>query len=241
MKVALLLCAALVTALPGLAWPGPAGATKWQLAKQGSGVKVWMMESPGRPLAVIRARTRVSATTLEVLAVINDVNKSCAWAGRCLEARVLHRDGPKTRLYSRRAAPWPVSDRDFELLAVTRALDGERLLRIDFKQAARARTPLRDGVVRMPLMRGHYELRRAPGGATDVELQIEADPGGWIPKWIVRWTARNGPFASLAGLRKRVPKVRQRYKAEVENMRARLKLAAQKSQAPAVKAAPARP
>ncbi len=243
-----LLCAALLlaVAIGGAAGSAEAGAAtakhkNWKLAKSGAGVKAWMRDVPGSPIAMIRARTRIAATPLEVLAVINDVNKSCTWAGRCLEARVLRRHGPETRMYSRRQAPWPISDRDFELIAITRAVDGERLLRIDFNNVRCAQTPLPDGVVRMSLMRGHYQLKQAPGGATDVELQIEADPGGWLPKWIVRWTAKNGPFASLSGLRKRVPKVRHRYAKAIERMRLRLLLSTRATQTRQAQPAPARP
>lgn len=192
----------------------------WQLVKKASGVTVWMQQAAGDRLPVIRARTRVAAEPLEVLAVINDVDSSCAWAGRCVVARVLRRKDRQTWLYSRRSAPWPISDRDFELRATSAALDRGKRLRVEFRQVRRARTPAVDGVVRMPLMRGHYELRAAAGGGTDVELQIQADPGGWIPGWIVRWTAKKGPFASLSGLRKRVPAVRDRYRAEVVKLRA---------------------
>ena len=90
---------------------------------------------------------------------------------------------------------------------------------MEFHQAAKARTPLPSGVVRMPVMRGHYQLQAA-GQGTDVELQIEADPGGWIPDWVLRWTAKNGPFASLSGLRKRAPKVRGRYTKDVSELKA---------------------
>ena len=209
----LLFLLATMLAAPSAAKPG------WSVVKQEGGVTVWMLQEAGKRLPLIRARTRVAAEPAEVLAVIRDVDASCAWAGRCMVSRLLHRDGPHTRLYSRRSAPWPITDRDFELLATTKAIDGGRLLRVEFRQAVKARTPLPSGVVRMPVMRGHYQLRAADGG-TDVELQIEADPGGWIPDWILRWTAKNGPFASLSGLRKRVPKVRGRYAKDVAELKA---------------------
>jgi len=213
----------------------------WELVKQGRGVKVWMQDIAGARLPLIRARTRIAAEPLAVLAVINDVNGSCAWAGRCVVARILRREGVRTRLYSLRSAPWPISDRDFELNAVTRILEGGKRLRVDFREAARPRTPVPDGVVRMPVMRGHYDLRHGPGGSTEVELQVRGDPGGWIPDWIVRWTAKNGPFASLSGLRKRVPKVRGKYSAEVARLRAWLAASVAASHRPATKTAPVKP
>ncbi len=198
-------------------------AEPWEVVKDSDGVKVWMQETGPRGLPVLRARTRINASVIDVLAVITDIGPSCEWAGRCVEERLIERpDMLHTRMYSRRKGPWPLDDRDFELETSGVISNGGARVLIRFHTAAKARTPLPSGTVRMPVMRGSYLLERA-GQATDITFRVEGDPGGWIPKWAISWTAAAIPYESLRALRKRVPKMRGRY---VDVVRAFEKLAA---------------
>jgi len=210
-----------ISAVLCLLLAGPVFAGSWKQVESKRGVTAYMSENPKTGLPIIRVRTRIAASLPEVLGVVTDINNSCSWAGRCAEARVIRRDGPfKNRVYSRRKGPWPVSDRDFELDSEVKITKHGKQAVVRFWQVKRPLIKPRSGVVRVPIMRGYYKLVAAGPGATDYEFQVEADPGGWIPRWVYKWSAKSGPFESARNLRKRVPRVRARYAAFVKRFEA---------------------
>ena len=206
-----LLSTAAIVLIGLLATPAHAG---WKHLKSADGVSAAISENPKSGLPVIRIRTRIDANIAEVAGVVTDVNNSCKWAGRCLEARVLRSKGDlRHRVYSRRKGPWPISDRDFELDSKVDIQRKGHLVTVRFWSVKKPLIRPKYGVVRLPVMRGHYRLEWAGDNVTNYEFQVEADPGGWIPRWVYRWTAEKGPFESAKNLKRLVPTIKGNYKA----------------------------
>lgn len=200
-----------------------AGAAKagWKHVKTTDGVVAHMSENPRSGLPIIRIRTRIDAKLGEVLGVVTDVSNSCKWAGRCIEAKVLREITPlRHHVYSRRKGPWPISDRDFELKSKIRIARAGHLVTVKFWSVSKPTLAEKSGVVRMKTMRGHYRLTWAGPETTDFEFQVEADPGGWIPTWVYRWSAEMGPLQSAKNLRKYVPRVKASYAGFVDHFNA---------------------
>ena len=75
---------------------------------------------------------------------------------------------------------------------------------MSFKNVSDPLKPQVKGVVRLPKLIGHYKLTRVGPKKTLVEYQVEADPGGSLPDWIVERVAKDMPYQTLAHLRDRV-------------------------------------
>ena len=65
-----------------------------------------------------------------------------------------------------------------------------------------------DGVVRMPHLDEQYEFTVLGDKVTKVDFKINADPGGWIPKWVAKLVSRDIPYKTLRNLRQQVKKTR---------------------------------
>ena len=76
-----------------------------------------------------------------------------------------------------------------------------------------------EGVVRMPRLRGFYRLRVADRGHTDVVYQVDADPGGSLPKWVARVATREIPQKTHQGMLRQVLATRGQYDEELDRMR----------------------
>ena len=64
----------------------------------------------------------------------------------------------------------------------------------------------------MVKMKGHYRLRVVSESRTEVQYMIDADPGGSLPKWIVKLASESLPLETVKGLRKQVRKMRNNPK-----------------------------
>lgn len=77
-----------------------------------------------------------------------------------------------------------VSDRDYTLRA-SRFVDGD-VLKITFQTAPEAGPPPIPGYVRMPMVRGGWEVRSDGNGGSLVRYEVYTEPGGMVPALLVR-------------------------------------------------------
>ena len=190
-----------VLALLGAA---PAAASEWQLVLRQDGIEVHRREVPGSRLLEFRGRGVIAAPLPRLLGVLRDVEHRTEWTERCIEAQIIEQRGERGQVsYNRTDAPWPVADRDVVLLGETRVDVAERRVRLEFRSVEDPRMPPRTGVVRMPMLRGHWHFTPIGGGAaTEAEYQVHADPGGALPTWIANLAARQIPLKTLLGMRR---------------------------------------
>ena len=183
----------------------------WTLAAEPDGIRVEQKTAPGRALAEFRAVAEIDASRWEVLAVVTDVANQPEWMHRLSEVRVLETGEPlRAVLYLRMDMPWPVSDRDVVIDSHTEFPERGRSVTRFALTSHPAHEPVA-GVIHMPRLRGHYALTALEPGRTRVVYQVDADPGGDLPDWLVTRIGLNDPWHTLNGLRKRVAATRGEY------------------------------
>jgi hypothetical protein len=177
--------------------------TGWTRMGEFDGIVNWESKRPSMPLSAFKARTVIRADMWLVLAVLEDVNRAAEWTHHCAEMRLVRRGAERDMfVYARMDAPWPVHDRD----VVTRVLveygkSGELSVAIHGVSGER---PERPGVVRIPYLRAFYHFRALNEEATQVEYEIEIDPGGTLPGWLKTMVSRDFARQTLSALRDRV-------------------------------------
>ena len=115
--------------------------------------------------------------------------------------------------YNRVAAPWPVADRDTTLRSWVEANAGKGEVWARFQSVSVPEAPPVSGVVRMPRLAGYYHLEAIDVDHTKVTYQVDADPGGLLPDWLVKLTSRKLPIETIVGLRRQVAKTRGQHEA----------------------------
>ena len=180
-------------------------APKWERIHQEKGVTVYERDSSLGDLPDFKAIAKVKASIFDVIAVIRDVDRRENWVFRCEDSKVVksHTDF-EVLLYHRTDSPWPTSDRD---AAITTRLyeikKGQEYL-AHFKGVKNKLIPKRDDAVRLPIIEGYYRLKFISNNETHVTYFVHLDPGGYIPRFLVRMTTHEFPTATLIGLRKQV-------------------------------------
>jgi len=195
-------------------------ADGWSPVFAADGVAVAERSVPGRGLPQFRGEVEIAADPYEIAAVIGDVPAQTAWMWQCLESRVL-RTEPDGRalIYQRIDVHWPQTDRDVVFASRTRVLEPERRVVVQFHSTADPATPPVDGLVRMPLLDGEFEIEALAPGRSRVRYTVDADPGGLLPALFVRAVVRESPFDTLVGLRRRVGETRGRYADSIAQLR----------------------
>ena len=177
----------------------PARAQEWTEVRSENGILVLKQADESRVLPVLRGTTEIQGTPDQVLAWIRDVSTHTRWQARCVEARLLEERDDQVFAYNRVGAPWPVSDRDSVLKSRLVSEDGGH--RIEFESTDEKNVPKQSSVVRMAYLIGHWDLRPNGSGGTSVEYQIDSDPAGSLPGWLVAQVASDVPYLTLLNLK----------------------------------------
>ena len=188
-----------------------AGELAWKEVVVDQGVTVWSRDRSGRVLPELRARGQMNGELFHAMAVILDNERSCEWVPNCTESQEIKRlDGRTTWVYSVTDSPWPVSDRDTVVKVVAEEIELDQQYRV-VMQAQPDLLPLVEGRVRIPYSKIYFLLKRAGANTIQIEYGLDVDPGGALPKWMVRRTARKTLIETIIALEAQVARTRGEY------------------------------
>lgn len=195
-------------ALALLCFAPPVFAQGWEKVGDSKGIVVWQRPVHGTSLVEFRGRGLVEVNIKKVLAVLADHERKVEWMYQCAESRLIQAFDPRRLiLYNRTSSPYPlISDRDVVVEAQVQFWADKKQIRIDAWNVEHKLMPEVDGAVRMPKVLLSWILVQKDENTTEVTYEVQADPGGSIPKWLVNLASKNLPLRSIENLRKQVKK-----------------------------------
>ena len=177
----------------------------WEVLAKESGITVTARTERDREYPSFRGTARIKCNPWDVIAVVADASRHVEWAHKCSESSRLKEIDPTTSvIYSRTALPWPVKDRDIVLRGSVSVIQPDTELRIRFRAIKSSLKPRIEGVVRIPVLTGHWYLVQMGENKTFAEYQVNADPGGKLPPWLVEQSSRDMPLITIKNMRKQV-------------------------------------
>lgn len=206
----------LVAALIGIALlgtlPRGAHAGDWEVIASSDGIVVSRRAVAGRAFPELRAVGEVAGTPYEVLAVLIDVPAYVEWLPDCVESKSVRTiDAWRSIIYTRTDVPWPIADREVVVDNVVSFIDPPSKVTMAFAAVPAPDVRRGRGTVRMEHAAGFYAIEAIDGGHSRVQYEIDADPGGTLPDWLIRLQSTRNPFETIAGLRRRLEETRGRY------------------------------
>ncbi len=173
--------------------------SSWELKKEAKGVKVYTKTVEGSILKEFRGVAILPASLDKVRKVFEDTESGCSWIYKCKEFKEIKVVSPAEKyFYYRQGLSWPVLDRDVVDLRIRTQDPKTKMLSYHISEASPEMYPYQKSVVRMPYLRVLWQF--TPKSETTVELdyQIQADPGGKIPKWLVNRLSTDIPIDTLS-------------------------------------------
>jgi hypothetical protein len=197
----------------GLAAVASAQGT-WKVVDRDRGIVVDTRAEPGRDLPTMRGRGVIEGEVNHVLAVVLDERGATEWAEGADRCKLLRRIDARTSLiYTYTDTPWPVSDRDIVMRRTIEVIKPGAEYRVRLLCAPRELAQV-EGVIRVLDCDSHFYLRKESASSTFMEYQVNLDPGGSLPDWLIRWAAKKIPMNTFVSLEQQVEKVGSRYDRE---------------------------
>ena len=187
----------------------PSVAADWEHVTTDEGVTVSRKYVDGRDLPIFRGIKTYKASIYDVLSVLDNVGLRTKWVHRCEESKLIKRLSDFSRvIYNRTDAPWPVNDRDVVVQTLAVVDTVRKTVRITFKNVP-GYMPEQDGAVRISRLIGFYYLEMLGKDKTRVTYQIDTDPGGWLPNWVIRMASEKIPLNTLIQLGEQIAYVQK--------------------------------
>lgn len=180
----------------------PAFGQSWELKLDKEGIRVYTRAVAASAIKEFKGEVTVKSNMSSLLAVIDSIVEYPKWMYECTYAervKKINRESGYT--YTVIHSPWPLSDRDLytyykvsqdtSSLVITVAMNGVK----DYR-------PVKKDIVRIPAMKGFWQLVPLGKGITRVVYQVHCESGGSVPASIVNAYITDTPYYNLLNLRK---------------------------------------
>lgn len=181
----------------------------WEEISNEDGIVCWSRDVPDSPIVAFKGEGVVDAPIAKVARVLQDTSRKKEWIARTLEVREVRRVSDLEYVeYIRSEAPGPIKDRDFVYNAKVELDREKKTLIVRIKSVKEPLAPENEDVaVRGELLDSCYVLTSIEDGKkTRVSVEIQADPKGMIPKWVVNLVQKSWPRKTLQGIRDQAAK-----------------------------------
>ncbi|MFK5856212.1 MAG: START domain-containing protein [Bacteroidota bacterium] len=172
----------------------------WELIKNYNNIKVYEQRIPRSQIKKIKVESVIVATLSNIVTLFKDAENHSNWVFLSERAEIIEeKDDFCWKYYSYSDSPWPVANRDYYTDVVLEQNKTDYSITItsvaipDYK-------PKVDGCVRIPYINSIWTLNPIGNGSVHVSFELEIDPGGTIPPWVVNLVIAKGPYNTMMGL-----------------------------------------
>jgi uncharacterized protein YndB with AHSA1/START domain len=182
--------------------------TDWKLISDDNGVRTFQRNSDVKYFVAFRGEITVNHPIEKVAALLADMESRKKWMHGIVETHRLHMKNMLDRVeYNHTSVSWPFQDRDFVYQVNVELEPKERIMIINMKSTTDDAAPEKEGIVRGEMRQSRYWVKEIEAGKkTFISVEIEIDPKGAIPLWLVRLKQRAWPEDTLSGLDKYIKK-----------------------------------
>lgn len=185
-----------------------AHADDWKEVQDTDGVKVFSRSLPDRPIKSVKGTGIVDAPVAKVVLVLLDDARAPEWVDSLAESRVVRLIGPSEYIeYNHVSMPLVVSDRDF-VTHVTMSVDREKRTVVirsvpgdDLEVKKKNEAWVRGSLSALYVLESIDEGKR-----TRLTVEVDADPKGALPPFIVNFFQKDWSRDTIKGIRNQTKK-----------------------------------
>jgi START domain len=193
----------------------PAAAPKWEQFDEEDGIKMFRRDVPGSSIVALRGEGFVAAPITRVASVLIDRKRSVEWIDRLVKTKLVRQVSDTESIeWDHIKTPTPLKDRDFVFKSSIATDPAKKKVIFSYSSVTDPLAPETDDYVRGSFKGGKFELTMATRTNKDgtktrgtiVNAEVEVDPRGSVPKFIVNMVQKSWPHQTLTALRKQVAK-----------------------------------
>jgi hypothetical protein len=173
----------------------------WKLVKDKESIKVYTRKTEESKFVEFRGITQMEGKISSFVAIMRDADNMTNWVYSIVEGKLLDEPTDTSIIYyAESKLPWPFDNRDAVYHDVFKWDPNKRILivAIDCKPGY---VPEKKGKVRIPYATGYWKVEEISKGNLKITFQMNVDPGGSIPAWLVNAFVVDSPYETLQELK----------------------------------------
>jgi len=180
--------------------------SNWELSKKERGISVFVSKNKISTMKSFKGVMTINSRLSPLVKVLNDSSIYPKLFHNCKSAKTLKElSKVESYRYMITSMPWPVKNRDFVVHSKLKQNKSNNQIVIT-SNAEPNYSPLKAGMVRIQKMKARWILTPLKKGQVKVVYEVNVDPAGKLPKWLVNLMAVDMPFYTLKNLREIVRK-----------------------------------
>ena len=179
-------------------------AQDWTLRKNEDSIQVYTAFTENSKFKRIRADFTIKTSREKLFEHLLQIDQYPQWQYKTLQSRVVQQKSKHELIYYNEVdAPWPVSNRDLVIHLKIHETPQSPEFRI-LTWSEPTLVPVKDGLVRVPSSNGEWLVHELPDGKLKVRFEMQIDPGGEVPSWLVNLTSALAPYETFKNLKDRL-------------------------------------
>ncbi|MEO5681730.1 MAG: START domain-containing protein [Chitinophagaceae bacterium] len=183
-----------------------AGQADGELKQDKDGIKVYTKKMDNSPLKAVRVVCTLNTSLSTLTAALLDIKGSTDWVYETRKASLLKQLSPSELIYySEVQIPWPVSNRDFIILLTVSQDPRTKVVTVAGHNKPDYLPEVKN-IVRIQKSYSKWLITPLSKGQVKIEYDLQVDPGGNVPAWLINMFAAKGPYETFKRLREQVKK-----------------------------------
>lgn len=175
------------------------GQENWKIERNDDGIEVYTSKSTSK-FNAFKGHTILDNTVQSFVAFLSDLDEYVNWGYKLSEVSLIKRSGDTLQIYQAIAqVPFPYKNREGIYHNTFRWNSETKTLFVDINTLDDYIAQNID-YVRIQ-GKGFWKVVVLPSGKLDVTFQMQIDPGGSIPTWLVNMFVDNTPYYTLLNLK----------------------------------------
>ncbi|MEO6520410.1 MAG: START domain-containing protein [Mucilaginibacter sp.] len=178
----------------------------WKLSTTKNDIRVYTRPVANSKIKAIKVECSLPVRPSQLVYVIMDIDHGSEWVYHGKDARILKRVSPsELYYYSEVIVPWPCENREYVAHIMVNQNPKTKVVTVD-APCILGMVPARKNIVRITHSVGKWIINPTENGAIKVSYELEVDPAGSVPAWLVNLFATQGPMETFEGLKVQLKK-----------------------------------
>lgn len=178
----------------------------WKLSNTKNDIRIYTRPVANSKIKAIKVECSLPVRPSQLVYVIMDIDHGSEWVYHGKDARILKRVSPsELYYYSEVVVPWPCENREYVAHIITTQNPKTKVITVD-APCILGMVPARPHIVRITHSIGKWTINPMENGVIKVSYELEVDPAGSVPAWLVNLFATQGPMETFEGLKVQLQK-----------------------------------
>jgi hypothetical protein len=186
---------------------GSGEADGWRLVSNEHAIAIYRRDVPGSGIVALKGEGVIDAPVWKVASVLLDPRRAPEWVDDLTESRVVRQLRDDSYIeYNHVHLPLFIKDREFVSEVRIEVDEAARSVTLVYRPTDTSEVPP-SGNVRGQIRSGLFRVRsRGEKQGTDLLAELDCDPKGALPAWVVNLFQKSWPRNTLEGIRRQTAK-----------------------------------